>query len=265
MRTVLLLLFIYFSVSSLQAQIYYVTYKKGSVTKSGIELKQGDKLLLTDKIVFGDPGASIVIISPQAGRYVLTSTAQSKGGEIKYMIMQVAAVKQTASLNTRGGDPVTDVHHYFGSGNFLFWESPHDILLDTKKWKLSETDFFIYSYTYAGTSIKKKIPSENYNTLVLDKAELYMYKGNTTYSDSLSTVTLYYKTEQSVEHITTFQPVYKTKEELLSELGFVKKAVMSENPSETDEHIQQQLKEYILSIYGRCDGAMLNALISEVK
>jgi|GEM_PF-4828233 len=257
--------------ANISAQSFYVMHIKGKLFRqiNGKEIAQGEVITSADKIRFSDNTASAVLINTKTGRYILKPVTGKSSSELNYVVSQVISpMNQTAGLNTRGGvsdsgGDVKEIDDYFGEGSFLFCDSINKISLNATKYPMDPSHYFVYSYKYHSENVNKKIGWDN-NILLIEYKPLYTVKSEIIHTDSLPEVKLYYVNGsiEDSEIVASFHPIFKSREDMLVELGMAKK-IYATDQSNTSA-IRTQLKSYIRDVYGKSDSAVLENLLMEV-
>lgn len=162
-RILIALLVIVIGSSFMQDDNYYVLFVRGiSINGSNNRnIKVGDMLKPTDKVVVKDANAKIVLIHPRNGRVEITSKSASNNVLVKDQVVPLSSVYKIVSrpLNYEGYNPRT----YFHSP-----ETNYRVLLVLGLplkiipfYKLDQQNFFYLQWEKNGETISRKIPASD--------------------------------------------------------------------------------------------------------
>lgn len=151
------------SMSFMQEDNYYVIYIKGSAinANNNRNVRMGDMLKTTDKVVLKDANSKLVLIHPKNGRVEITPKSAGKGLTVKDQITSIQSESRIISrpLKYEGYNPRT----YFHSP-----ETNYRVLLVTgvplkiiPYYKLDYQNFFYLSWMKNGEEIVRKIPASD--------------------------------------------------------------------------------------------------------
>jgi hypothetical protein len=245
---------------------YYVIHLKGTITNktTGKAIKVGDKLTSKDRLKFDAADAHAVVLNPEKGKFtVKPNPVKDANNEfIAFMNSAILPVKTNSHLSTRGGESngVMDLKAYFGSEKFAIIGDKHAIKLNTEKYPLSDTRFFIYRYMNKDVPVSKRI-EHNTDEIVLDKQALYMVDGQVIDPYSIPVIDIYYydsNTRNSTK-VANFSPVFIPENVLNSEFRIQKELYKSLN--KTKEEIDAQLHMFVRDVYGKTDDDVLEKWI----
>ena len=165
MKKILLLIPFFALLSFIQQEQYYITFIKGIVLveRTGKQVKIGETLLPSDKLIFKNSTDKLACISPGKGRFEISpikSSNNSRGELIAVLKNILLPLSNTYHLSTRsllfnGYDPKT----YFNCE-----ETQNRILLLTDQalpllssYHPDPNNFFFVQYTEEGKTIVRKI------------------------------------------------------------------------------------------------------------
>jgi hypothetical protein len=245
---------------------YYVIHLKGIITNktTGKAIKIGDKLSSKDHLKFDAADAHAVVLNPEKGKFtVKPNPVKDANNEfIAFMNSAILPLKTNSHLSTRAGESngVTDMKGYFGSEKFAIIGDRHSVKLNTAKYPLSETKFFIYRYMNKDLPVSKKI-EHDIDHIVLDKEALYLIDGQVIDPSSIPVVDIYYydsNTRNSTK-VANFSPVFIPENILNTEFKIQKELYKSLN--KTKEEIDTQLHNFVKDVYGKTDDESLSKWI----
>lgn len=261
---------IFFILLQIPNEKYYIIHLRGEIVSksTGKPLKIGDQLSSNEEIKFTSKDAVAVVIGSQRGRFTLKpSTITSTNGEFIFLVKSVILpLKTNGNLSTRGQNDnlVLDLHHYFGSDNFVIVGDKLSINFKNPKFPISEKAFFIYRYEVDGQVVSKKIESKN-SELIFEKQSLYTYKDKAIATEKVNLVDIYYfnKETQTSEKIVSFKPLFISDESLMKELQL--QAELFKKEGIPKEQILKELKSFVFDFYGNTDAFALENLISKLS
>lgn len=265
MKKTFLLICLFPLLAFAQPETYYVTFLKGIVlnqqTKQAIKI--GDKLSVTDKLIFKDPQSKLACISPGKGRFELSAQKlqADKSGELLAILKSnLLPVTNTYQLSTRalvfeGYDPKT----YFTAA-----ETDDRVLLLSDKalpiipsWKTDAEHFFFIQYNNSnGRPVTKKIPFSEKGLLFT--APIFTDESGNNLTQK---VMLCYQTKENgkvySQVLTSFVPVLAETTAIKEQLQLIKKY-----SSATDKKkLQAELSAHIYTNFGKIGAEELEALI----
>jgi hypothetical protein len=263
---ILLFLFLFNHSIAQTTDVYYVIHLKGAILNktTGKEIIVGDKLGPKDQLKFPNADALAIVLSPTKGKYTVkpNPTKNANNEFIAFMQSAILPVKSNTHLSTRGAeeDGVMDMKNYFGSEKFAIIGDIITIKLNTEKYPMSDTKFFIYRYMHGDKPVSKKIEHNNGN-LVIDKKVLYNVDGQMIDPGIVQTVDIYYydsNTRNSTK-VASFSPLFLAEITLKEECKIQKDLYKTQNM--TREQIDKELHNYVSDVYGKTDDSILEKWI----
>ncbi len=247
--------------------MYFVIQLKGGILNknSGKTLKMGDKIDHEDQLKFLSSDAAAILLSTKRGRFVVKPTVK-KGTENELTVFVknvLLPVKSSGNLSTRGDEEngIIDLKSHLGTDKFVIIGDKVSMKLNTAKYPVDETHFFIYRYEYSGKPVAKRIPVEGDN-LVFDKNLFYQTAGGSVSPDNVEFVDIYYfdaVTKNSTQ-IVKFSPLYLAESQVKDELKVQYEIFVSQKLPDTE--IQKELTAYVNDIYGKTDELALKSIIN---
>lgn len=258
---ILLLLFICCTAASnFQAEKYYVTFVKGSVTieKTKKAVKVGDALGPNDKLLFANIQSKVSCISPSKGRFDVSPKESSAGSGELFAVLKSNLIPVTSkySLSTRsvlfeGNDPT------------LYFNSPETqnriLLIDNKpflikpSYKLDKLNFFFIQYSVNGTTLTRKIQQNNQELLF----------SSSTFENTPEMVVLCYQQDFNGKAksyiIAKFIPVLATEEVLLEQINLIKKNSIADK-----KKLQSEISSHLFDNYGKIGAEEVSGLFLKI-
>lgn len=231
MKRILFLLMILVA-NVVNAQVYYVTFIKGSVkhSASGKSIAVGDKLSEKDQLIFIDKTSKLSCISPAKGRFDITADKSKQNSKKEWVaVLSDLLVPAYASkqLSTRAIGEETSAEVLFKSSH-----PENKLLLIDDQWidvtttaPLDKSNFFFLQYDVNGKTITKKLPSKEH-ALSFNRSLLVDANGETLTTDQVPTVAL---CSQSVQNgkptskiVARFNPVFLSASDFNNEVAILK-------------------------------------------
>ncbi len=214
------------------AQVYYVTFIKGSVkhSASGKTIAVGDKLSEKDQLVFVDKASKLSCISPAKGRFDITGDKSKQNSKKEWVaVLSDLLVPAYASkqLSTRAIGDETGADVLFKSAH-----PDNKLLLIEDQWidisttaPLDKSNFYFLQYDVNGKTITKKIPSKEHS-ISFNSSLLVDANGEVIPADQLSSVALCSQTVQNGKPVSKivakFNPVFLSATEFNNEVALLK-------------------------------------------
>ncbi len=258
MKALIIILSALFSLISLQTENYYIIKVKGDIFDEtiGRNLKQGDAVKSTDKLIFKQQDAMAVVISDSRGRFTLKYPAeQNEYNDALYVFVKTALVmSKQRQLSTRAigiSSTVSNLNNYFGYELFNIIGDTLLINLSEKYYPLNKGYDIMVVYEQNGKTYKK-ILERNNQTIMLSRktfglpAEGEVYTGKISFykinhNDGINTLL----SETSFRFIDWNQ--------LEKELNIIIEKFYNGNKPE----LQSLLKDYFKDFYGKTDEIVL--------
>jgi hypothetical protein len=245
---------------------YYVIHLKGTITNktNGKAIKVGDKLSSKDKLKFDAADALAIVLNPEKGKFTIkpNPTKDANNEFIAFIQSAMLPVKTNSHLSTRGGesDGVMDMKNYFGSDKFVIIGDRLSIKLNSGKYPLSETKFFIYRYMNKEVPVSKKMEHDA-DHIVLDKQGLYIIDGQMIDPASIPFVDIYYydSSTRNSTKVASFSPLFVSESILNTEFKAQKEVYKALNKPR--EQIDTELHNYVKDVYGKTDDDVLEKWI----
>lgn len=245
------------------ADIYYVTFIKGTVRLSGSDktLAVGDKLRDTDKIIFSTAGAKVSCISPVKGRFDIsagsgTRKVQSEWiGAIKGLLVQASTDHPLSTRDITGGnsDPAVLFKSSLPAKEVLLIEN--DPVKISNSYLIDADNFFFVKYTLNGNTVVKKVPAKqqsisfNSSLFAADKDPVMV---------SLCYQEIKNGTPTS-RVVTKFTPVLLHMEKFKKEMDLLKTNLQSSS----GKKIENELYNHFYTNYGHIDPALFTAMLEK--
>jgi len=262
MRTVFIISFFLILAIATQAQDYYVLHVKGAVLdkSSGKPISKGDKLTSNAEVVFKSSDAKVVVLNKEKGRVILQPKANTESeSEVAQFVKNVfVPMKKSIRMSTRGEGVIesfSDFKPYFGESTFVVIGDEILIPINKEKLSLDHHQFLVYRYEKDGTRVNKKLHPHHHSLLSIHKDKLYNHKNGFFNHEEPHKVDLYVfdKKKNTSKKLTSFNPVFVSDKQLLSELQYLKTFLVEtneENPF-TKELLADEYYDYIVGTYGK--------------
>lgn len=231
MKRILFLLMILVA-NVVNAQVYYVTFIKGSVkhSASGKSIAVGDKLSEKDQLIFIDKTSKLSCISPAKGRFDITADKSKQNSKKEWVaVLSDLLVPAYASkqLSTRAIGEETSAEVLFKSSH-----PENKLLLIDDQWidisttaPLDKSNFYFLQYDVNGKTITKKVPSKEH-AISFNRSLLVGANGEVLSADQVPTVALCMQSVQngkpSSKIVTRFTPVFLSHAEFAGEVSVLR-------------------------------------------
>ncbi len=240
------------------AQVYYVTFIKGSVkhSASGKSIAVGDKLSEKDQLIFIDKSSKLSCISPAKGRFDITADKSKQNSKKEWVaVLSDLLVPAYASkqLSTRAiGDE---------TGADILFKSSHPenkLLIVEDQWidisttaPLDKSNFFFLQYDVNGKTMVKKVPSKEHS-ISFNRSMLTGVNGEVLTPEQLSTVALCSQSLQNGKPVSKvvakFIPVFLSQSDFNNEAALIKTHLASLITN--TEKLNNEVYNHFYSNYG---------------
>lgn len=231
MNKLLLIVMILFTQVA-NAEVYYVTFIKGTVKLSAgsKNISVGDKLSEKDQLIFLDKTSKLSCISPAKGRFDITADKSKQNNKKEWVaVLSDLLVPAYASkqLSTRAIGEETGADVLFKSSH-----PENKLLLIDDQWidisttaPLDKSNFFFLQYDVNGKTMVKKVPSKEH-AISFNRSLLVDANGEVLNPDQINNVAL---CSQSLHNgkpvskvVARFNPVFLSQSEFAGEVALLK-------------------------------------------
>lgn len=251
---------------------YFVTVVKGKVTRAdGTKLATGNKLLLTDKLIFDSRESLVILLHPSKGRFMISpaKAPASASNQFTLFIKDYLELHvQNVRLSSRGmGDDAAPLIDYFTTDAEI---NDKILIIDTLKVPLPEStaatvdnkENFFFLQLVSGKITSHKLMVSN-KTLQITRADIsFNDKLYTPQDGELSLGYMeHYSTTKNANLVQTFVPVFLSKTECRNIMVGIRSAMKGMARSEIIKEIYTQL--YYL--YGKPDQHVIAEIYNSIK
>ncbi len=262
MRKIFIVSFFLLFTISTQAQDYYVLHVKGVVLdkESGKSISIGDRITGNSEVIFKSTDAKVVVLNKEKGRAILQPKVNTEAeSEIAQFVKNMfVPMKKSIRMSTRGEGVIesfSDFKPYFGESTFVVIGDEILIPINKEKLSLDHNQFLVYRYEKDGTRVNKKLHPHHHGLLSIHKDKLYNHKNGVFNHEEPHTVDLYFfdKKKNTSKKLTSFNPVFVSDKQLLSELQYLKTFLVETNEEKpfTKELLTDEYYDYIVGTYGK--------------
>jgi hypothetical protein len=214
---------------------------KISFVKTGKDLVTGDLFKSDEKLNFSTQDSRAAVISKKNGRFVLT--AEQKGGGATNLVPALT------NFDTRGGALINalGLKDHFSNRYLLLNELSIKISKDV--YPMSSSSFFYIQYEYNGEKVPKKLSKFKGEVLTLSAQDIFTIDGKQLSIPLETSVTLYYKDEQSKKTllINDFVLVAPNEKVLIDEV----KIIIDELGNKSKDQKKSEIIAYLFEFYGK--------------
>lgn len=218
--------------------------------KANVTLQNGIEVLSNENFDFRKPNSRAAMINSERGRIVLTEQNATDA------FSKAAFAPAISAVSSRSSSMVSqaDIKSYFSDKLLVI--DRLEVKIGSDLYPLDENNFFFVRYTYKGETINKRLPFKG-NSLVLDKAEIYVVDGKPIESPDKNELGLYYyrkgsQTPESV-FISSFSPAFVKTTDIKPEIAII----VDEFKGKPADQIIGEVYDYLTTFYGSIDKAIL--------
>lgn len=237
-----------FSISSLAQEDFKVIKVNGSIVMKGNNqsLETGTVFSDRETLVFKTEDANAAVINPRKGRLILTSKSHDLSAASSNYLPAMY------SMSTRGGtlNNLISLQTHF-SGRYAVLDRSK-IVIDEESFPMNNEKFFFFRYVYRGEEINKKLEF-SYDTLIIDKKNLYAVDGRPIPRPDNTSIKLFYRNGENSIMINEFNLIFPDTKQIKEEVKIILDAVKDRTPREQIGEVNA----YISEEYGKVSQANL--------
>ncbi len=232
--------------ATISAQVNYKVIKvNGSIiyVRTGGSMSQGDVFAESEDLSFATPNSRAAVISPEKGRFILTSNSNDQLNKAKSNFLPALN-----NISTRGGalNSLTDLQNQFsGPVSILYKASWH---INPYQFPMNENTFFYLQYLYEGERINKKLLFKD-NNLIFSREDILKVDDQPIEDPDTPNTILFYYGRDGAQYISAFEMVFPDIEELTGESSII----LEEYGEYSFNQMVNELSGYIFEFYGKPD------------
>ena len=251
---------------------YFVTVVKGKVTRpDGTKIATGNKLLLTDKLVFETKESLLILLPPSKGRFVVSAATAPASSSSKFTLLikdYLQLHAQNVRLSTRGvGENTGQLVDYFNTDAEI---NERILIIDTLKLPVpgktpaevdNKENFFFLKMEY-GKQSENKLKLMNAQLLITEADLKFNGKPYSTADGQLSLNYMQgFSKEKSSNQIATFTPVFLSKKQCTGIISSIRNSM----PGKARGEILQEAFTQLYLMYGKPEEAVIARIYDSIK